>query len=116
MFGLKGPGVPELDAQEVYDDLQSKKKVILVDVRTVQEYSRGSIEGSINIPLQDLSEEIENEIPDKTRTIYVYCLSGSRSVAAVDQMIKMGYKNVYSMKSGILAWRTKQLPFTMPHS
>lgn len=116
MFGLKGPDVPEIDAQEVYDNLQSKKEVMLVDVRTAQEYSRGSIEGSVNIPLQELSEKIESEIPKKDRTIYVYCLSGSRSVSAVEKMIKMGYKNVFSMRSGILAWRMKQFPFAMPHS
>ncbi len=115
MLGKGESDVPEIDAQEVYDDLQSKKKVALVDVRTAQEYSRGSITESINIPLQELSKKIESVIPDKERVVYVNCLSGSRSIVAVNQLIKMGYKNVFSMKSGILAWRMKQLPFSTPH-
>jgi rhodanese-related sulfurtransferase len=110
MFGIGIPTVPEIDAKEVYDNLQGKKGIALVDVRTAQEYRRGSIEGSINIPLQELSEKIESKISDKNKTVYVYCLSGSRSIVAVDQMIKMGYKNVFSMKSGLLAWRANQLP------
>ena len=110
MFGLGGSDVPEIDAQKVYADIQVAKDIVIVDVRTEQEFSRGNIKGSINIPLQELMQKIESKMPDKNKTIYVYCLSGSRSIVAVDQMIKMGYKNVFSMKSGILAWRANQLP------
>ncbi len=110
MFGIKIPDVPEVDAEKVYADIKDKKDILLLDVRTPQEYSREHIEKSIHIPLQELIQNLENEIPDKNASIYVYCLSGSRSASAVAQMLKMGYKNVYSMTSGLLAWRIKNYP------
>lgn len=113
MFGLHQPSVPEVNAEEVFEAINSKKDFVLLDVRTPQELLRGKISGSINVPINDLGEKAENVAPDKNKTTYVYCLSGSRSGVAVGQMIKMGYKNVFSMTSGILAWRAKNYPMTM---
>lgn len=110
MFGIKIPDVPQIDAESVYSAVQSKADISILDVRTPQEYSRDHIERSINIPLQELAQKIGNEIPDKNTSIYVYCLSGSRSTSAVDMMIQMGYNNVFSMTSGLLAWRVKKYP------
>lgn len=110
MLGFSAPDVPEIDARKVNDAINSGKNVIILDVRTPQELARGYIKGSINIPLQDLSAEIENKLPDKDKIVYVYCLSGSRSAQAVDLMQKAGYKNSYSMTSGLLSWRANQFP------
>lgn len=110
MFGFNQPKVPQINAEDVLHAIQEKKDVLLLDVRTEGEVGRGKIENSINIPVDEVEKRIESEVPDKNATIYVYCLSGSRSTIAVDQMIKMGYKNVFSMTSGLLAWRAKNLP------
>lgn len=112
MFGL-GESVPEVEATTVMDSISKKEKVGLLDVRTPQEYSRGNIRESVNIPVEKVSEDVEEAFPDKELTIYVYCLSGSRSVVAVSQMIKMGYKNVFSLTSGLLSWRSKQYPLSI---
>lgn len=110
MFGFSQPKVPQINAEDVLHAIQEKKDVLLLDVRTKDEVGRGKIENSINIPVDEVEKRIESEFPNKDATIYVYCLSGSRSTIAVDQMIKMGYKNVFSMTSGLLAWRSKNLP------
>lgn len=112
MFGLGHHDIPEIDADEVFEAISAKKNVVLLDVRTPQELLRGKIIGSINVPLNEIEEKVELALPDKDKTIYVYCLSGSRSSVAVELMIKMGYKNVYSMTSGLLAWRAKNFPLT----
>jgi len=107
MFGFNQPVVPEVEASEVYEALNNKNDVVIIDVRTPQEFSRGIIAGSINLPIDLVDEKIEEIVADKNKTVYVYCLSGSRSNMAVDTMVKRGYKNVFSMKSGLLAWRSK---------
>ena len=112
MFGFSGPTVPQIDADSLLTKIKSKEDFVLLDVRTPQEVEKGKIEGSVNIPVDRVAEEVEKVIPDKSKTIYVYCLSGSRSTAAVDAMIKMGYKNVFSMTSGLLSWRAKNYPET----
>lgn len=114
MFGFGIPDVPEITAEKVWDDVQKKKSIIILDVRTPHEYTRGNIKGSVNIPLDSVAEGVEKKFSDKNKTYYVYCLSGSRSVFAVDQMIKLGYKNAKSMTSGLLAWRAKGFPLTSP--
>lgn len=113
MFGFHQPSVPEVEAEKVFEDINSQKDIIILDVRTPQELLRGKISESINVPVDEIEEQVERVAPDKNRTTYVYCLSGSRSGVAVEQMIKMGYKNVFSMTSGILAWRAKNYPMTM---
>jgi rhodanese-related sulfurtransferase len=103
--------VREIDARDVFKKIQAGEgDFILLDVRTPQEYVKERISGSINLPIDEVGVKIEKVIPDKEKTIYVYCLSGSRSRVAVSVMQDLGYKNVYDMISGLLAWRVYKLP------
>lgn len=70
---------------------------VLVDVRTLAEYKSGHLDGAINLPVETISDNIENEISDKNTKIVLYCRSGNRSATAVQTLIDMGYKNVYDM-------------------
>ena len=101
---------PQITADEVYKAISDKTNIIILDVRTPGEYSKGKIEGSINMPVDTISNEVITTFPDKSKTIYVYCLSGSRSNVAVDTMKQLGYTNVFSMTSGLLMWRSKKYP------
>lgn len=103
---------PQITADEVYKTVIDKTNTILLDVRTPGEYERGKIAGSINIPIDKISSQITTNIPDKNKTIYVYCLSGSRSDAAVNIMLQLGYTNVFSMTNGLLMWRSKKYPLS----
>lgn len=108
MFGL-GTHVPEVEAQEVLQAIDNPRVVIL-DVRTAGEVEKGKIKGSLHIPLDSLPDKVSSVIPDKTKVIYAYCLSGSRSTQAVGILIDMGYTNAKSMKSGLLSWRSQNYP------
>ncbi len=110
LFDFLAPKVPGVTVEELYAVVQAKKKAILLDVRTPQEYSRGSIKGSINVPLDTVPEKIAAVVSDKKSLVYVFCLSGSRSVMAVDSMVKLGYTNVFDVKNGLLAWRVHKYP------
>lgn len=95
----------EISAQELQKIIDTNSKIVLLDVRTTGEYVRGKITNSINLPVDEVSDEVEKIIPDKNAFIYVYCLSGSRSVYAVQEMMMLGYKNVFNLTNGLLAWR-----------
>jgi phage shock protein E len=69
---------------------------VLLDVRTREEYAEGHIPGSINIPISDISDVV-NVVQDHDKQIFVYCLRGSRSKKAVDQMRILGYRNAISI-------------------
>lgn len=110
MFDFNQPNVPTVDADDVKKAIDSKESFVLIDVRTAGEYERGKIEGSIHIPVDEITCKIETSVPDKSTKVYVYCLSGSRSVHAVDTMRNMGYTNVFDVSHGLLAWRVKGFP------
>ena len=92
-----------ISVEQVKEDLDKGKDFVLLDVRTVEEYEEGHIEGAINIPLKELAYEVENEIPKLDTTIYLYCRSGVRVITAGHILYDLGYDNVYNM-GGIISW------------
>lgn len=99
-----------VSADVVSQAIAANEDICILDVRTAAEYGRGHIQQSINVDLSSLPTAIEEAIPNKKQTIYVYCLSGSRSRVAVPLLKRLGYTNVYDVESGLLAWRAKRYP------
>jgi phage shock protein E len=67
---------------------------VLIDVRSPQEYEAGHITNAKNIPVDKIAEDIKYFVPDKEKTIVLYCRSGRRSAVAEKTLKDMGYKNV----------------------
>lgn len=110
MFDFLKPKVPQINVEDVKSSIDTKEKIVLLDVRTPQEYQKAKIAESINIPVDEIEKRVSVVLADKKQKIAVYCLSGSRSVFAVDTMVKLGYTNVFDVANGFLAWRAKQYP------
>ena len=72
---------------------------LLIDVRSIQEYNEGHLEGAINIPVYDLENNIYM-LPNINEEIIVYCASGHRSRQAKKILENYGYTNVYNLKNG----------------
>ena len=94
-----------ITAQEVQQLLKGQSDIVLLDVRTKAEYTGalGHIEGSILIPLQELSARNAELLPYKDKRIIVYCRSGNRSRLAVKILMGQGY-DVVNMLGGMLTW------------
>ena len=81
---------------------KNDKNVILLDVRSPQEYKEGHLGLSINIPLYDLERDIDNILnKDKAKTIILYCQSGNRSNKALQILKDRNYKNLYQIEGGL---------------
>lgn len=76
---------------------------ILLDVRTPQEFEEGRIAGAISMPVDQLRERAEAELPEKSARIFVYCRSGNRSASAAQTLAEIGFLHVYDL-GGILDW------------
>lgn len=111
MFNFFQPKVPQVDIEAVKKAIDEKKDFLLIDVRTPEEYAEGHIQRSTLMPLQTLPENMVS-LTDKTKQIYVYCRSGSRSTQAVIYLQQLGFTNVYNMSGGILSWNAKRFPIT----
>nr|WP_043023858.1 rhodanese-like domain-containing protein [Fluviicola taffensis] len=77
-----------------YKDLMTKGALI-VDVRSKGEFQGGHIRGSINIPLDQLRNELA-KLPKKDRTIITCCASGMRSASAKTVLESNGYADVHN--------------------
>ncbi len=80
-----------MDLNEIINDPAS----ILVDVRTTMEFQSGNVTGSINIPLNEIGERVE-EFKAMQGTIIVFCVSGTRSGQAVSFLNTHGIENIYN--------------------
>lgn len=92
------------DINRGLEEYRADPKAVLVDVRTLQEYSQGHIPESINVPLHSIPEDIGSYVKDKSAPLYVYCRSGARSSQAVGILSAMGYENARNI-GGISAYR-----------
>ena len=68
--------------------------VILLDVRSPEEYASGYLQGALNIPHDRIEAEIAAVAPDKSAQVILYCRSGRRANTALETLRAMGYTNV----------------------
>jgi len=98
-------GVKILSQDELSTKLQ-EDNVVLIDVRTPGEVASGYIPEAdffIDINGADFDQKI-SEL-DTTKTYVMYCRSGARSGRAANALVKKGFKNVYNLQGGILAYK-----------
>lgn len=80
------------------------KDILLIDVRTPEEYATGHVENAINIDFRASNfKDLIGEL-DKDQDVYVYCKVGGRSGGAAKLMDEMGFKKIYDLQGGILQW------------
>lgn len=91
----------DININELKEIKQNNEKVILLDVRSPQEFKEGHLNGAINIPLHELETCYSCKLKDKDRVIIVYCQSGIRSKKAIRILNKNGFKNLYHLKNGL---------------
>ena len=90
-----------LTKEEMQDLLRSNENIILLDVRSPQEFEEGHLEGAINIPTYELNYKAHIMLENKDSIIIAYCTLGIRSKKAIKVLKKLGYKNLYHLESGI---------------
>lgn len=98
-----------ISPQEAKQRLDSEKNIILLDVRTREEFEQLHIPNALLVPLDTLEKEIASQLPDKNTTILVYCRSGRRSAIAAQMLADKGYASVYDL-GGIIDWPYETMP------
>lgn len=92
--------------------LMETPNVVVLDVRTADEFKEGHLAGAVNIDQaqSDFIQKVKAALPGD-KTIAVYCRSGRRSASAAGKLAAEGYKAV-NLKGGILAWKEAGKPVT----
>lgn len=83
--------------------MSEEKDIIILDVRSHDEYASGHIKGAINFPNEAISNVRPGILTDLSQTILVYCYTGMRAGSAVRKLKRLGYKNVHNI-GGIKSW------------
>ena len=94
--------------QEAKNLIESRKDMLLIDVRGQDELSEGYIEGSTLMPLWAIIKGTQR--PPQDKPILLVCAVGGRSLALGQLMSKNGWNEVYNLKGGISAWKEAELP------
>ncbi|MDF2946686.1 MAG: Rhodanese-related sulfurtransferase [Bacillales bacterium] len=101
--GCSSSGWKNVTTEEAKNMLGSNPdEVVLIDVRTIEEYNSGHIPEAKLFPLQTLEAQL-GEL-DKEKEILVICRSGNRSQSASDILINNGFKTVYNVEGGMQSW------------
>lgn len=92
---------------EKFARLASEKGVVVLDVRTAEEFAGGHLKGAENVDVndKDFVSKVEKLIQDKNTKVAVYCRSGRCSANACKMLLAAGYKNLYNLEGGILDWQ-----------
>ena len=92
-----------ITAQQAKEMMDSREDYIILDTRTQEEYQEGHIPGAIVISHDEIKQKAETILTDKDQLIFVYCRSGRRSKLASEDLVALGYTNIYEF-GGIIDW------------
>ena len=103
------PAVTDLTVP-AFAEKMDDRGVVILDVRTPAETAEGKIPGAREIDFRapDFADRIAELDPKKT--YLVYCRSGNRSGQATQRMAELGFKKLYNLEGGFLAWSAAEQP------
>lgn len=100
----KDKGLADINTLETAEEvisLLNDDKVIVLDVRTLDEFDRGNLENSINMDVVNNSNFVADISKFNKNDVYlVYCARGTRSQMACSIMLSLGFKNIYNSAAG----------------
>ena len=103
--------VKQLNSPEVSQLLKKNPKMVVLDVRTAEEFAMGHLKGAKNIDIRQTDFYSKVDKLNKKATYLVYCRTNHRSGMAVEYMSQHGFANIYQMMDGFPGWAANNLPY-----
>lgn len=103
----------DVNAKQVASALQTQKDMVVLDVRTPDEYKNGHLANAVNINLYDPNFKSKLARLDKSKTYVVHCAAGlenGRSRKATAAMNSLGFERIKHLNGGFNAWQQAKLP------
>jgi rhodanese-related sulfurtransferase len=107
--GEEASPVPSITPAELHAR-QAKPFVLVVDVRTKQEYDAGHVPGALNMPYGESNELSMMVGWAGADDVVVYCQKGAQSRLAEAELLEGGVKGVRHLEGGFEAWKQAGLP------
>lgn len=112
LFGCGSLGsadVEKVSVERAKEIIDSIPDLVIIDVRTLEEYRGGYIHRSENIDINKDDFEQKVDLISKEKEIMVVCAAGTRSAKAVDILQDKGFKKIYEIEGGMDEWKAKRM-------
>ena len=96
--------------------LMADSDLVIIDVRTAQEWAQGHLPGAVHVDRGFLEQRIEMLVPNRAAPVLCYCQSGVRSLFAAQALTYLGYDRVHSLTGGVQRWKDDGLTVVIPVS
>ena len=102
--------VNTISVHELKKRCENNPNICLIDVREDSEWQEQHIPGALHIPKDKLAALIATKVPALNCPIYLHCHAGMRSLNAANNLLALGYQEVYSIDGGISEWEKAGYP------
>ena len=99
IISCSNKGYKNINLKKAVKTINTSTNLILLDVRTAEEYSSGYIPNSINIDVLSSDFKSKIELLDKNKEYLIYCRSGNRSTIASSIMATNGFIEIYNLNN-----------------
>lgn len=99
IISCSNKGYKNINLKKAIKTINTSTNLILLDVRTAEEYSSGYIPNSINIDVLSPDFKSKIDLLDKNKEYLIYCRSGNRSTIASSIMATNGFIKIYNLNN-----------------
>jgi rhodanese-related sulfurtransferase len=96
-----------MEPSDLHERLNGGERLVLVDVRSTEEFEADHIKGAVNIPVSELAARV-SELPSDAAIVTVCNLGGARSCGAADQLQGLGDGNAFPLRGGTRGWKDEE--------
>jgi thioredoxin len=93
-----------IDPTAFAEKIKTTPNAQILDVRTLEEYTSEHIENADNVNWNSDSFVAKTDKYDKSKPVFVYCMSGGRSKKAAEKLHELGFTTIYELQGGIIKW------------
>lgn len=92
--------------------LINREKAVVIDVSEPEEFAKGRIGQSKNVPFGQVEDKLPGMVKNKAVPVILVCPTGARANRALSAVKKLGYEQAQTLAGGLNAWKAANLPLT----
>ncbi|TWX67771.1 rhodanese-like domain-containing protein [Colwellia demingiae] len=100
----------DISQTQLQQIMKNDKQVVVLDVRTVEEFEEGHIPNAVNIPHKELEARLAELTGAKNTQVVIYCRSGRRAEVAREVLVKNGFNELDHLSGDFNEWSSNNLP------
>ena len=90
--------------------LVNRQNAVVLDIRAQKDFRSGHVIDAVNIPYDQLSQQLGQLESSRSRPVVVVCKTGQQAGAAAKLLKEKGFEQIYRLAGGMMEWRNSQLP------